>query len=174
MKKFYELSPELHRKMMACFPWSAGKSSDHKMRCGFRAEIHAQQIAWPADCPLTEAELRSEIRSLCDSARAVHERAEELFGRLPESRDDEFESEVPPSIYFALYDAVSILMDVPEILKSAERELAATPESLRDTWLESQLRRIPDRIGGREADKARDRVVAAVGRLDLDRPAESE
>ncbi len=129
----------------------------------------APQIAWPADGPLSEAELRSEIRSLCDSAQALHERAQELFDRLPEPPDGEFEDEVPPSVYFVLVNAVSMITDhVPEILKSVDRQFVATPESLRGEWLEDQLKRIGGRFGGRDAKEARQRVVAAVGRIDLD------
>ncbi len=169
MAKVYELSDELHRQMLTCFPWCVGEPSDRRMRFGFREKIHAQQTAWPAQCPLSEANLRAEIRALSDSAKALEERARKLFARLPEPPHAEYECEVPPSLYFTLVDAVVAAEDDAQTLREElDDGLAATPESLRDKWLSSQLSRIGKRFG-READEARDRVVGAVCRLELER-----
>ncbi len=167
MTKVYELSDELHRQKMACFPWCVGEPSDPKMRSGFREKIHAQQIAWPAKCPLSESELREEIKALSDSAKALEDRARGLYARLPEPPDAEFEGEVPPSLYFVLVVAVAVAEDYAQNLREElDRGLAATPERLRDKWLSSQLSRIGRHPRGREADKASDRVVGAVRRVE--------
>ena len=86
------------------------------VRLALPASLDAGQTAWPENCPLSQSELRAKARSLVDEARALEaeveslsQRAQEIYDSLPEPPAAECEAELPQSVYYALYDCLSVL-----------------------------------------------------------------
>ncbi len=154
-KKIHDLPAEARRKLTERYPGLAAE------RLGLSAAIHQQQTAWPAECPLSEPELRGEIRALLDGLKALQDRAEALYARLPDPPDAEIEGEMPQSIYGALTDAASMAGgNTPEILKYLDSRLRETPESLCGEWLGEQL----ERCGGLTGDPGAARALLTLAR----------
>ncbi len=107
----------------------------------FRDEALARQHAWPADAPLGEEPLRAVVQGLLDEALALSQRAEALLATLPKPPQAERELRVPEGLYSALYGALfSFVSDnfIAEMNSALER-LAATPDTLRSSWVQGQL-----------------------------------
>ncbi|MCP4054632.1 MAG: hypothetical protein GY739_16560 [Mesoflavibacter sp.] len=117
------------------------------VRLTFPEHMDATQRLWPDDCPLSEAELRSELRSFLPEIEVLSRRARALYERLPEPPDYQLKDEsgdiadVPNSLYFMLLNALSFLFEdaLEQSAALIEDALAETPESIRVYWLEQQI-----------------------------------
>ncbi len=99
--------------------------------------------AWPEDCPLSEVELRAEMRTVAADIRALDQRVRALFERLPEPAEyDDLEvhdrREFPTGVYYELHFALFGLLEEGLWSETAEEALEQTPESLRQRWLEER------------------------------------
>ncbi len=158
---------EARRELLGRFTKTARRIR-RGVRMEFADDLHAGQIAWPEACPLSEAEVRGEIEALYGEVKTIYgelealrNRARKLYDKLPEPPDAEFKDEVPRSIYYALTDAVSMIMDTPEdALSYVEDLLAETPERLRRQWLRSQVEKCLDVINDPESDEPLEKLVS--------------
>ncbi len=117
------------------------------VRLTFPEHVEAAQTRWPEDCPLSDEDLRGELRSLLEEIGGLSLRAKGLYERLPEPREFQLDDldEVPESLYCMLYNALSHLFDdgLAGSTRVIEDALAVTPEAIRMDWLDRQL---PDRL----------------------------
>ena len=102
-----------------------------------RERVTAWQKAWPEDAPLSEAELREELKTVHGALKLIIRRMKDLYDRLPdpgylEKIDTD---EVPGSIYVELLSTVGWVRDeLPDIEGVVRDSLEETPESLWDSW----------------------------------------
>lgn len=165
-----ELPPNLHRELRKRLVETAAKLSASGLRLELPEAVRTAQTAWPEDCPLSEPELRAEVQSIFDAARAledqrreIKERARELYARLPRLSEPEAFFEAPQSIYYALTDAVSSAADDGlEDLSYIEEKLADTPESLRAAWLGYHLGECVRELEDPEIEEAVAKLVTAL------------
>ena len=157
----YEVPEEIRRRLIACFPGTAGK------KFSIYETMHEQQIAWPVECSHSETEIRDELKALVDGFKALRDRARVLFAGLPEPPDAEFESEVPPSVYFTLVDAVALAEEnTSDILEFLDKRVTATAESLRNEWLITLLERTGEWPNGKKVSEAIEKLARVVRKTD--------
>ncbi len=157
---------EVRRELLGRLTKAAGRIR-RGVRMEFAEDLHAAQIAWPEACPLSEADLRGEIEALYGKLKTIYgevealsNRARELYQKLPESPQAEFDGEVPRSIYYALTDALTMIGDTPEDASSYVGDLLAeTPESLRRQWLRSEIKKSLEVINDPESDERLEGLV---------------
>ena len=135
--------PRVRGELVRHFSQALAKLSYGGMRLAFEfpAAVGARQSAWPEGAALSEARLRGELRRMVETARALRERARELFEQLPEAASEEIGLGVPRGVYFALTAALHFAFGdgLEDYLSYLEGALAATPESLQADWLELHL-----------------------------------
>ncbi len=109
----------------------------------FPDHVDAAQTRWPEECPLSDEELRGELRSLLAEVGSLSQRAKALCGRLPEPHEFQLDDldAVPESLYLMLYNALSYLIDegLERSTKVIEDALVVTPEGIRADWLDRRL-----------------------------------
>ena len=140
------------------------------LRLTFPESICAAQTAWPEDCPLSEPELRAQIGAILADRQAVQgrmqalrERARALYVTLPEVAPAEVEGDLPQSVYYALTDALSCIIDDDrDDLGYAEKKFADTPASLRARWLGYHLAKLADNFTSPEVGLTLDELVDAL------------
>ncbi len=113
------------------------------MRLAFPEDVETAQTSWPEDSPLSEAALRAELLDLAAEIVKLTARTRKIYNRLPGPSELQLgdPDDLPESLYFTLHSALSVLFE--EGLEGSKRviedALAATPESLRRSWLKRQL-----------------------------------
>ncbi len=149
-----------------------GKLSHGGLRLAFDSpeKIHARQTAWPKDAQLSETQLRAELQAIAESAKALAERANRLCEKLPDASDAELEDEIPQGLYYVLLDALLLTAEdgFDECVNYLERALAATPESLRDDWLNRQLERGLKPLGAAAAEQLLPQLMRASSRVEAE------
>ncbi len=150
---------------------TAGTLSGAGLRLELPQSILAGQTGWPEDCPMSEPELRAEVQTLLDDAKALQESLEalkdsarELYARLPEAASAELEGELPPSIYFALVDCVSFIIDEDGVngitgISYLEERLDDTPETMRIDWLKYHLKNSVSALSDGETREALEEIA---------------
>ncbi len=157
MNHALEVPYRVRQALASAFSETLAKLSGGGMRLALEVpdEIRARQNVWPEDAPLSEAELRGELQAMLETARAMRERARELFERLPKASAEEVYYEVPRSHYCVLACALYFAVDegLEEFVSFLQDSLGATAESLRREWLGLQLRNGLDPLSGPEANE---------------------
>ncbi len=129
---------------------------------GFPPGMIADQLAWPADAPLSETELRAKLEELVVEfetvlvqKRSLVERATVLLDTLPDATEREMEAEVPLSVYGCLNIALASFEGVAmeDSLAEVTSALADTPESLRAQWLRRLLTDVRGELTTARADQ---------------------
>ncbi len=113
------------------------------VRLAFPEQIETAQSLWLEDCPLSDQELRAEMREVLAEIDRLARRVGTLRDRLPNPHEFQFDNldDLPASLYLRLHSALSFLLD-DSLKRSAEvisEALAATPEGIRTDWLNRQL-----------------------------------
>ncbi len=169
-----DLPPRVRQKLAEAFTMTARTLSAAGMRLVLPDSIYAGQTAWPEDSPLSEPELRAEVQAIVNDAKvleervgALRERARELYERLPQTPLAEGELDLPQSIYYALADALScVINDGLDELSYLERKLADTPESLRADWLSYHVGQCVEPFRAPEFAEELERLMAVLSRED--------
>ncbi len=119
--------------------------TDVGARVVFPADVITAQSTWPEGCPVSESDLKQELRSIRDSVCRLEATAKGLLDGLPDPAEYDYKNidDVPPSVYCHLHGTLAFLTDqgLKELGDDIEAALAATPESLREAWLASTLPR---------------------------------